>query len=110
MTPKSGDIVLVELGMPRGHEQAGTRPGIVVSVSNRMVLAIPITSNTAALRFSAVHLVAPSKKNRLDADSIALVFQLRALDARYIRSRVGLIDAGDKRELNKLLGTIAHIR
>ena len=107
---KPGDIVLVELGMPHGHEQAGTRPAIVVSVANRMMLVIPLTSITTALRFSAVHLVTPSKKNRLNADSIALVFQLRALDARHIRSRIGSLDARDKRELNKLLDTTAHIR
>ena len=49
--PKKGDIVFVDMDPIIGHEQGGTRPGIVISndVFNRfskMVILCPITSNT----------------------------------------------------------------
>ena len=49
--PKQGDIVYLDFNPTKGHEQAGTRPAIVISnnvfnQNTKMVIVLPITSNT----------------------------------------------------------------
>ncbi len=48
--PKQGDIVYIDFNPIKGHEQAGSRPAIIISndvfnINTKMVLACPITSN-----------------------------------------------------------------
>ncbi len=107
----SGAIVLVNLGLePFGHEQAGLRPAILLSVTNNIAVVIPLTSNTTSLRFAATAALAPSKNNLLDTTSVALVFHIRAVDVRRIVKRVGVLDTKDVRVVNALLRNIAIIR
>jgi mRNA interferase MazF len=55
--PLRGDVWLVDLNPTRGHEQAGRRPGLVVSVDsfNRgpagLVVILPITSKAKGIPF-----------------------------------------------------------
>jgi mRNA-degrading endonuclease toxin of MazEF toxin-antitoxin module len=52
MNPMSGDIVLVDFGaFPFGHEQAGVRPAIFVSVMKVIAIVIPLTSKTGTARY-----------------------------------------------------------
>lgn len=48
--PKQGDIVFLDFNPTKGHEQAGTRPAVVISTdvfnqNTKMVILCPITSN-----------------------------------------------------------------
>ncbi len=106
----SGDIALIDLGdSPFGHEQAGLRPAIVLSIANGIALIVPLTSNTASLRFSGALPIAPSKGNGLSTTSVALAFHIRAVDARRMIRRVGALDTKDRRVLNKLIRAITTI-
>jgi mRNA interferase MazF len=55
--PARGEVWLVDLGATRGHEQAGRRPALVVSVDlfNQgpagLVVVIPITSKAKGIPF-----------------------------------------------------------
>lgn len=78
-----GDIYLVEIPVSGGHEQSGARPAIVLqnpSYSNRLstVLIVPLTGQIKALAFPGTLRIAPDASNRLQKESVALVFQLRA--------------------------------
>ena len=49
--PKQGDIIFLDFGPTKGHEQNGKRPAIVVSVNafnnnTKMAIVCPISSNT----------------------------------------------------------------
>ncbi len=54
--PRSGEIWMADLDPTRGHEQAGKRPALVVSVDafNRgpagLVIVLPLTSRAKAVR------------------------------------------------------------
>ncbi len=101
---------MVDLGAtPFGHEQVGLRPGIIVSVQNGIALLIPLTSNSASLRFTSTLPISPSKENGLSTTSIALIFQLRAIDARRIIKTIGTLDTKTTRSINKLLRAITTI-
>jgi len=87
MNPVSGDIVLVDFGaFPFGHEQAGVRPAIFVSVMKVIAIVIPLTSKTDAARYDGTYAINPDKINNLSKKSIALVFHLRSIDIRRIHN------------------------
>jgi mRNA interferase MazF len=108
-----GDIFFVELPPPpggSGHEQTGYRPVIVVSSErtqsdNPMVLAIPLTTNQAAIRFPHAFQIAPSPQNGLSEVSVAMVFQLAAIDKRRLRRRVGSLEQYYMQQVNQELAS-----
>ncbi|MEK7676383.1 MAG: type II toxin-antitoxin system PemK/MazF family toxin [Verrucomicrobiota bacterium] len=83
-----GDLLWVEFPAGAGRAQAGRRPAIVVQASTvstalPTVLLIPLTSQQDALRFPGTVLVEPDSVNGLRRPSVALVFQLTAIDKRF---------------------------
>jgi hypothetical protein len=55
------------------------------------VLLVPLTSQQDALRFSGTVLVEPDADNGLRQPSVALVFQLTAVDRLFVGGQVGAI-------------------
>ncbi|MBI4451427.1 type II toxin-antitoxin system PemK/MazF family toxin [Candidatus Woesearchaeota archaeon] len=99
-----GEIWLVSLPGSDGHEQAGTRPALIVSgIHANIVLVIPFTSNVQALRFPHTIKVQANKTNGLTADSIALVFHVRAIDTHRLTKRLGMADAPTMTSVQKEL-------
>ena len=87
---KKGEIWLVELPSANGHEQVGTRPSILLAETEaNIAVIVPFTSNLQALRFPHVREVRPSEKNGLSAISVALVFQIRAVDRKRLKKKTG---------------------
>jgi mRNA interferase MazF len=58
-----------------------------------VVLVVPLTTARAAMRFSGTTLIRPTAENGLRQASVALVFQLRAIDRRRIQERIGAVSA-----------------
>lgn len=92
----AGEVRWVELLPKGGHAQAGRRPAVVVQddkASARLptVLIVPLTSQLDALRFPATVLVEADSENGLRRASVAFVFQLTAIDHRYLGNRIGRI-------------------
>jgi len=95
-----GDIVLVELprSSTQGREQIGKRPAIIIQDEVRYpntptVIVIPVTSQKSALRFPATVLIQPTPNNGLQAESIALIFQVRAIDRKRVQQVLGTLEA-----------------
>ena len=90
----TGDVYWVEL-LPRGgHAQAGRRPAIIAQADAHgaalsTVLLIPLTSQLDALRFPGTVLVEADTHNGLRRASVALVFQLTAVDRRFVTKQLG---------------------
>ena len=104
MTFRKGDICLVNLGGAFGHEQTGIRPALVLATTNtRILIVIPITSNTDALRFSHTFLLKANKDNDLTQDSVALLFHIRAIDARRVTEQCGKVAPAVRNEIDKKL-------
>jgi mRNA interferase MazF len=94
---KKGEVWRVRLPLGPGHTQAGERPVVIVqddpfNASLPTVLIVPFTSTQAATRFSGTLVVQPDGKNGLTIPSVALVFQLSALDKRGCLKRLGVLD------------------
>ena len=101
---KKGDICLLNLSQGIGHEQYGERPAILVSgLVNGMILVVPVTSNLKSVRFSHTISIVPSKKNNLDNDSVALVFQLKAVDSKRVIRHIGQMDSSDSKQIDRIL-------
>ena len=88
---KNGDVWLVDLSDAKGHEQRGMRPAIIIGGANGLVLVVPLTSSMSSARFSHTHIISPDPHNGLDDESVALVFQIVALDRERFRHRIGTI-------------------
>lgn len=93
-----GDIYWVELPPRGGHAQAGRRPALIFQSDARAanlptVLVIPLTTQIDALRFPGTILIEADERNGLHRHSVALVFQLTAIDRRFIANRLGEVAA-----------------
>ena len=106
-----GDVVLVDLGTnPHGREQAGVRPGILVSEEGGVSILIPLSSNATRLQFKGTVRIAPNESNKLSKLSVALIFQLRAVDSGRLLHRIGFLLPSEKQAVNKILRSVASIK
>lgn len=90
---KVGEIYWTRLASRGGREQAGRRPGIILQKDTSLptVLLVPLTTQQDALRFSGTVLIEPDLENSLPNISVALVFQLTALDKNSLERKIGKI-------------------
>ena len=107
-----GDIHWVRLPAANGHEQGGRRPAIILQDDRYagglpVVLVVPLTSARAAMRFPGTTLIQPAPENGLREASVAIVFQLRAVDRQRVEDRIGAVSpqalAEVLAELDKLM-------
>lgn len=97
-----GDVFYVDLPAQPGaggHEQTGLRPAIAVQTDQASptlptIMVVPFTGQLSASRFPFTVLVDPSNENGLAQPSVLLVFQLRAIDRKRMRSRIGHLEQG----------------
>lgn len=108
-----GDIHWVELPSAGGREQAGRRPAIVMQDDAYAgglptTVLVPLSSTIAALRFPGTSRFNATKLSGLRNDSVALVFQIRAIDRSRVAEKVGTTTEEEIREIRselvKLLG------
>lgn len=109
-----GDIYSIEIPPSNGHEQAGMRPAIIVQAPGfekqlPTVLIVPLTSQLAAQFFPGTFLISPDSENGLTMPSVALVFQLRAIDKRRLRRKIGRLNAQPLAELHQQLKALMQL-
>jgi mRNA-degrading endonuclease toxin of MazEF toxin-antitoxin module len=88
-----GEVRWVELAARGGRAQTGRRPAIVLQSITTLptTLVVPLTSQLDALRFPGTVLVENDAVNALRRTSVALVFQLTAVDNRFIMDSIGTV-------------------
>ena len=95
-------IYNVDFGPGKGHEQSYPRPAIIFKVISElsMCLAIPLTSNLNRLDLPYTVQINKTDSTNLKGNSVALVFQLRAIDkGRITGNQIGRIDG---QQINKI--------
>ncbi len=97
MIVKRGEIYYADLSPVVGSEQGGVRPVLIVQndVGNKYsptVIAAAITSRTAKNDLPT-HIFVDASTCGLTRDSIVLLEQMRTLDKRRLRERMGALDA-----------------
>ena len=94
---KRGDIYYADLSPVVGSEQGGVRPVLIIQndTGNRYsptVIAAAITSQTGKARLPT-HIELPVEQEYgLTRDSVVLLEQVRTLDKRRLRERMGRVD------------------
>ena len=93
MTIKRGELYYADLSPVVGSEQGGVRPVLVVQndVGNKysptvIAAAVTIKINKAKL---PTHIELPSNSYGLAKDSVILLEQIRTLDKRRLKERIG---------------------
>jgi mRNA interferase MazF len=108
-----GDIHWVQLPTANGREQRGRRPAVILQDEQYagglpVILVVPLTTTQAALHFAGTTRIQPSTENGLRQVSVALVFQLRAIDRQRVEERIGSVSRAVLNEifaeLDKLTG------
>ena len=93
---KRGDIFYADLSPVIGSEQGGMRPVLIVQndVGNKhspTVIAAAITSQTGKARLPT-HIELSGRTYGLTRDSVILLEQIRTIDKKRLRERMGTLD------------------
>lgn len=79
----------------QGHEQKGERPCLIIKEfqTGNIVLLIPFTGTLNSGRFPYTTKIEQNNVNRLDDDSIALVFQMKAVSKSRFKFKRGKLSS-----------------
>ena len=107
MNIKRGDIYYADLSPVVGSEQGGLRPVLIVQndIGNRYsptVIAAAITSKLGKAKLPT-HIDIHADRVGLSRDSIVLLEQIRTLDKRRLREKMGHLDDVMMAEVNRAI-------
>lgn len=107
MTVKRGDIYYADLSPVIGSEQGGVRPVLIVQndVGNKFsptVIAAAITSQRDKTNLPT-HIEVDARDCGLAKDSVVLLEQVRTIDKRRLREKMGALDNGSMGKVNRAL-------
>ena len=107
MTVKRGEIYYADLSPVVGSEQGGIRPVLIVQndIGNKhspTVIAAAITSKQEKSRLPT-HISVQATACGLAKDSVVLLEQVRTLDKRRLKERMGELDQGSMAQVNDAL-------
>ena len=104
---RRGDIFYADLSPVVGSEQGGLRPVLIIQndVGNRYsptVIAAAITSRMGKTRLPT-HIDIYAERAGLSRDSVVLLEQIRTLDKRRLKERMGHLDDGAMAAVNSAI-------
>ena len=104
---KRGDIFYADLRPVVGSEQGGIRPVLIIQndVGNRYsptVICAAITSQINKAKLPT-HIEIDCCKYSLVKDSVVLLEQIRTIDKKRLREKIGHLDGDLMRKINKAL-------
>lgn len=107
MIVKRGDIFYADLSPVIGSEQGGVRPVLVVQndIGNRFsptVIAAAITSQINKAKMPT-HIEIDAKDYGLSKDSVVLLEQVRTIDKKRLKEKIGHIDSTLMRRVDDAL-------
>lgn len=107
MNVKRGEIYYADLSPVVGSEQGGVRPVLIVQndVGNRYsptVIAAAITSQQDKSRLPT-HISLNSKNCGLAKDSVVLLEQIRTIDKKRLKEKMGRLDDSSMGKINQAL-------
>lgn len=110
--PRFGEVWQADLNPTVGHEQAGTRPVIIVSIdafnqnASRLVYVVPVTRRE---RRNPLHVpISPSQRG-LQYSSFARCDAARSISTDRLRFRIGRIDQSAMDEIGDRLRIVLRL-
>jgi mRNA interferase MazF len=104
--PRRGEVWLVRLDPTKGHEQAGVRPALIVTVDSfnaspaGLVTVLPVTSKSRALR-TRVEIKPP--EGGLNLPSFVIVEQTRTISTQRLVKALGLVKSETMAKVEAIL-------
>lgn len=107
MIIKRGDIFYADLSPVIGSEQGGVRPVLIVQndIGNKYsptVIAAAITSQINKAKLPT-HIEVSAQDYGLQKDSVILLEQIRTIDKKRLRERIGHLDDEQMEKVNEAL-------
>jgi mRNA interferase MazF len=107
VTVKRGEIYYADLSPVVGSEQGGIRPVLIVQndIGNKFsptVIAAAITSQKEKSRLPT-HIELQSTGCGLSRDSVVLLEQIRTIDKKRLKEKMGQVDNGSMGDINRAL-------
>ena len=107
MDIKRGELYYADLSPVVGSEQGGVRPVLVVQndVGNKYsptVIAAAVTSKINKAKLPT-HIELPSNSYGLQKDSVILLEQIRTLDKRRLKERIGELNGTTMTRVDKAI-------
>lgn len=108
MVIKRGDIFYADLSPVIGSEQGGIRPVLIVQndIGNKYsptVIAAAITSQINKAKLPT-HIEISEQEYGLAKDSVILLEQIRTIDKKRLREKIGHLDDDLMEKVNEALG------
>ncbi|MCL2862267.1 MAG: type II toxin-antitoxin system PemK/MazF family toxin [Firmicutes bacterium] len=105
MIIKRGDIYYADLSPVVGSEQGGTRPVLIIQndIGNKFsptVIACAVTSQLTKAKLPT-HIEVPAGKFGLAKDSVILLEQIRTLDKKRLKEKIGEIDTATMQKVDR---------
>lgn len=107
MSIKRGEIYYADLSPVIGSEQGGIRPVLIVQndIGNRYsptVIAAAITSQRDKAKLPT-HIEIDAARTGLSKNSVVLLEQIRTIDKKRLKERMGEVDSGIMNRINNAL-------
>ena len=107
MTIRRGDIFYADLSPVVGSEQGGVRPVLIIQndMGNKYsptVICAAITSRMNKAKLPT-HIALAAAKYALPKDSVVLLEQIRTIDKRRLKDKMGHLDDRTMQQVNEAL-------
>ncbi|MBR5001563.1 MAG: type II toxin-antitoxin system PemK/MazF family toxin [Firmicutes bacterium] len=104
---KKGDIFFADLSPVIGSEQGGVRPVIVIQndIGNKYSPTVIVAAITSQINKAKLptHVEIKAGEHGLNKDSVILLEQLRTVDKRRLRERIGRMEGEAMEKVNEAL-------
>jgi len=104
---KRGDLYYADLSPVVGSEQGGVRPVLIIQndVGNKYSPTVIIAAITSQINKAKLptHIELSAEHYGLPKDSVVLLEQVRTLDKRRLKEKIGVIDGAKMKLINNAL-------
>jgi mRNA interferase MazF len=111
--PTSGDVVRLELGLPRGPEAGLTRPAIVITAQRvlaqgpRVIQVVPLTRSLRGYATEVTVVADPD--NALDVDSAAQCQHIRAVATERVTETMGNVGGAVLTQIRETIAVLLDL-
>lgn len=107
MVVKRGDIFYADLSPVVGSEQGGIRPVIIIQndIGNKYSPTVIVAAITSQINKAKLptHVEISSEEYGLNKDSVVLLEQIRTLDKKRLKEKIGHMTESDMEKVDKAL-------
>ncbi|MDF2505308.1 MAG: growth inhibitor [Clostridium sp.] len=107
MVVKRGDIFYADLSPVVGSEQGGIRPVIIIQndIGNKYSPTVIVAAITSQINKAKLptHVEISSEEYGLNKDSVVLLEQIRTLDKKRLKEKIGHMTDSDMEKVDKAL-------